>query len=287
VLVISNMQSIDAGQYSVIATQPDLRLSVAPAPATLSGPVTIVQQPQPRGIPLGGNATFQVMADGFAPFSYQWLFNGTEIAGATAATLVLTNAQLAQQGHYSVVVSNSYGTLDSSQAELMVLIRPVLTLQPLSQSVVAGGSVTLSASAEGNPWPLTFRWRKNGAYISNFVMHGTDSFLTVTGLQATASTNQFHFTVIVTNLAGASSLSSDAAITVLADTDGDGLPDEWELAHHLNPADPADAALDSDQDGVSNADEYLAGTDPSDQSTYLKVDSIRTEGSPSTAWIRF
>ncbi|HXJ62096.1 MAG TPA: FG-GAP-like repeat-containing protein, partial [Verrucomicrobiae bacterium] len=91
VLVISNMQSIHAGQYSVIATQPDLRLSVAPTPATLSGPVAIVQQPQPRGIPLGGNATFQVVADGFAPLSYQWLFNGAEMAGATEASLVLTN----------------------------------------------------------------------------------------------------------------------------------------------------------------------------------------------------
>lgn len=47
-----------------------------------------------------------------------------------------------------------------------------------------------------------------------------------------------------------------------ADSDNDGLPDEWELKHGLNPKDPADAAQDPDHDGYSNLEEYLNGTDP-------------------------
>ena len=50
--------------------------------------------------------------------------------------------------------------------------------------------------------------------------------------------------------------------TAPADSDNDGLPDEWEIKHGLNPKDPADAALDSDHDGYSNLEEYLNGTDP-------------------------
>jgi hypothetical protein len=52
------------------------------------------------------------------------------------------------------------------------------------------------------------------------------------------------------------------------------MPDWWELWHGLNPNDPSDAALDSDGDGVSNLDEYLAGTDPQDAADYFHIASI-------------
>jgi len=287
VLVISNMQAVHAGEYSLTAVQTDMRLSVTPPGVSLSGPVVIIQQPQAQTLSRGSNALFQVVAEGFAPLGYQWLLNGVEIAGATTATLLITNAQLAQEGSYSVIVSNVYGPLTSSEVALVVLIRPVITVHPISQSVAAGGSITLSASAEGHPLPLTFRWRRNGSYISNIVVNGTDSFLTLTNVQLTPGTNQFYLNVVVTNRAGLSSLSSNAVITVLADTDGDGIPDEWELANGFSPTNAADAILDSDGDGVTNLQEYLAGTDPLDRETYLKVESIRVESSPRTAVVTF
>jgi hypothetical protein len=286
-LLISNVQAVHAGQYSVTATQPDLHLILTPPIATLSGPIVITRQPQPGTVPRGSNATFQVVADGLAPFSYQWLFNGVEIAGATTASLLITNAQLAHDGTYSVVMSNGYGSVSSSGAALVVLVRPVVTIHPVSQSIVADGSVTLSASAEGNPLPLIFRWRRNNSFITNLVVNGTNSFLTLTNLQATPTTNQFHFAVAVTNLAGSSSLSSNAVITVLADSDGDGMPDEWELANNLGPTNPADASLDSDGDGAANGLEYLAGTDPLEAQSCFKVQSITLTGSPQTALVRF
>ena len=46
------------------------------------------------------------------------------------------------------------------------------------------------------------------------------------------------------------------------DTDGDGLPDNWELANGLNPYNPGDGMQDPDGDGFSNLAEYRFGTDP-------------------------
>jgi hypothetical protein len=47
-----------------------------------------------------------------------------------------------------------------------------------------------------------------------------------------------------------------------ADSDHDGIPDDWELAHGLNPNDATDSNADHDHDGYTNLEEYLNGTDP-------------------------
>ncbi|HMP83301.1 MAG TPA: polysaccharide lyase [Verrucomicrobiota bacterium] len=49
---------------------------------------------------------------------------------------------------------------------------------------------------------------------------------------------------------------------VPVDTDGDGMPDDWEKANGLNPNDPADGSMDNDKDGYTNVEEYLNGTSP-------------------------
>ncbi len=50
--------------------------------------------------------------------------------------------------------------------------------------------------------------------------------------------------------------------TAPKDSDGDGMPDDWEKRYGLNPRDPSDANLDKDGDGYTNIEEYLNGTDP-------------------------
>ncbi|ADW69524.1 carboxypeptidase regulatory-like domain-containing protein [Granulicella tundricola] len=59
-------------------------------------------------------------------------------------------------------------------------------------------------------------------------------------------------------------LSSTILLTSfgLLDSDGDGLPDSYEIANGLNPFDPTDANLDSDGDGLTNLQEYQLGTNP-------------------------
>ena len=61
------------------------------------------------------------------------------------------------------------------------------------------------------------------------------------------------------------------------DSDGDGLPDAWEIANGLNPYDPADANADSDHDGLTNAQEYAAGTNPLDASSALRISDLQVE----------
>ena len=63
-----------------------------------------------------------VTADGTTALNYQWNFNGTNIDWATNASLTITNVQLSQAGNYSVLVTNVFGSITSSNAALTVTL---------------------------------------------------------------------------------------------------------------------------------------------------------------------
>jgi uncharacterized repeat protein (TIGR02543 family) len=85
-------------------------------------PPAILAQPLGREVLAGTDVAFTVKAAGASPLVCQWTFNGTNIIGATNATLSLTNTDLNQSGAYAVVVTNAIGAAASSNALLAVLM---------------------------------------------------------------------------------------------------------------------------------------------------------------------
>ncbi|EEF60482.1 conserved repeat domain protein [Pedosphaera parvula Ellin514] len=90
-------------------------------------PVVITTQPTNQTVLPGGSANFQVGVTGTAPLGYQWLFNGTNLAGATTSILGLANVQTNQAGAYSVVITNDVSSITSGIANLRVLVSPRTT----------------------------------------------------------------------------------------------------------------------------------------------------------------
>ncbi len=94
---------------------------LAPSLALAQQPV-ITTQPSDRLVNASSNFNFVVYVSGTGPFTYQWLFDGTAIAGATNYYRSVVNAQPAQSGYYSVIVSNASGSVTSRVARLKVFL---------------------------------------------------------------------------------------------------------------------------------------------------------------------
>ncbi|MGE3310188.1 MAG: SdrD B-like domain-containing protein [Limisphaerales bacterium] len=97
------------------------RLQIGSAPVLLT-------QPKSLKIPLGSTARFEVQASGSEPLAYKWRKGASDIPNATGRILEIPNASAANDGSYSVRVSNSQGFVDSDPATLLVVVAHTLTL---------------------------------------------------------------------------------------------------------------------------------------------------------------
>jgi hypothetical protein len=127
-------------------------------------PPRISAQPINQTVVAGGTAVFAVAVSGTAPLAYQWTWNGTNLAGATNATLTLTGVQLSEAGTYAVRVSNPLGATNSAGAVLTVVAPPFISQQPQSQSIFSFGSATFTV-AVGGTGPFTYQWKLNGTNL--------------------------------------------------------------------------------------------------------------------------
>ena len=173
-------------------------------------------QPASQTVPFGTpSVSFSVVAVGPGTLTYQWMFNGTNIAAATNSTLTLNFVQYSQAGNYSVVVANSFGSALSSNAVLTVILPtpPSFVSQPATnQTVPVGTNVTLTASATGAP-PPAYRWYFNGAPLSDN-SHYTGAAGTTLQVSNVQTNDTGNYWVVATNTGGAMT-SSVAAVAVL------------------------------------------------------------------------
>lgn len=217
----------------------------------------ITSQPVGTVAYVGGTVAFSVASIGSPPLSYQWQENGTNlidagnISGSHARTLTLTNINTADAGSYSVIVSNKFGFMISTLADLQVLVSgPFITLQPTNQTLSPGAIAILSANVLGN-LPLSYQWRANGTNLvdlGNLSGSRTDT-LTITNI---TEANNGIYTLSITNVLGAVTSSPAALLVVPVTAPGTKLNTLHWFTGGLDGRNPSELV-----DGV---DGYLYGT---------------------------
>ncbi|MGZ5569127.1 MAG: TIGR02597 family protein, partial [Limisphaerales bacterium] len=153
---------------------------------------TISQHPASQTINIGGNAIFSVTAGGTSP-SYQWRFNGVTIESATLSSYTRSNAQLADAGSYSVVVSNAAGSVTSSSATLTVkpcvikLLNPVVNADS-SIALTWGLDAGTSVNFEYKNSLLDAQWTSIGSFVAS------STTLVISNAPPTNSQRFYHLT---------------------------------------------------------------------------------------------
>ena len=180
-------------------------IQIEPSNGPASTAPLIDSEPVDQSVLVGQDATFNVIASGTPPLSYHWYYNtntsatnGIVSSSSTSSSFTVTNAQLLEAGGYSVVVTNSYGSVTSLVAHLIVNapVAPSIGTQPQNQTnILPGATATFSVVAFGTD-PLNYQWFHN---TNTPVPNATAAILTITNVQAT---NAGSYSVVVNNAAG-------------------------------------------------------------------------------------
>lgn len=219
-LNLTNLQAGNAGDYSVVvssiygsttSSNANLKLVTATAP-NITGAGT--NFPADITALEGGTVTFSSQLDpGVFPAAYQWYFAGRQLAesanavGTKTPSLTLKNVAAGNIGFYFLRTTNVAGLADTRTAELDVIIKPRITLNPVSRTISTGSSVQLSVAASGTA-PLSYQWRINDIFD---ILGATNPVFIISNAQLTHAAS---YLCVVSNPAG-SAKSAAAVITVL------------------------------------------------------------------------
>lgn len=181
---------------------------------SFSGGPVITTQPATQSAYAGGTVALSVAVTGGSPLSFQWFRNGTNLvdeanlAGATSRVLFLTNVTTADAGLYSVLITNSLGSVLSDPAALGVIVSPpVITLGPTNQTLAPGATAVFAVNVSGS-LPISYQWQMNGTNLADGgnVFGSTTTALTI--YKATEANNGTYSVLISNSLATIQSSSA-------------------------------------------------------------------------------
>lgn len=253
--------------------------------------------PGGRGILMNGNIFWDLQGD--APFIV--FTNGTMFMVANDNIIHGTNMMFGGNSTNDPMFVNWQAGIThlNIRSNLALLAgSPAIGTGPngLDRGALVPGGASISGEPSGmttnrsatlavaGPGIYAYRWKLNGGAwsdevpLTNSVLITATMFSNAVPIALNDLTNgTYTVCVIGKNSAGAWQDTNSPTISKTwmvgeaedPDSDGDGIPDSWELAYGMNPTNSADASMDADGDRMSNLNEYRAGTNPTNAMSRL------------------
>jgi energy-converting hydrogenase Eha subunit F len=157
----------------------------------LSEPPSILVQPTNQTTISGNSVTLSVVARGTVPLSYQWMFNSTNLVGATNETFIISNVSTNDAGLYSVQITNGFGSVASSNVVLTVFANSCTT--PPSGVVSWWPAEANAADVVGGNHGTPFNGTtfSTGEVGNAFTFNGTSSYVQIPNQPSLSFTNAF------------------------------------------------------------------------------------------------
>jgi alpha-tubulin suppressor-like RCC1 family protein len=178
------------------------QVSYSPGPT----PALITLAPPSKTVAAGSDVTLGINAVGTPPLKYQWSFAGNIVSGATNPSLTLSNVQTGASGLYTVVVTNDFGSANTSATLTVTSSPPFILTQPANQEMVPANTVVFTVIARGSD-PLAYQWQFNNDDIAG----ATGPSLKLSKVQ---TNNAGTYRVVVSNAYG-TVISSNATLTIV------------------------------------------------------------------------
>jgi len=272
--------------------------NVIPSPETIGRPinVTITARDGVGALmPFNGTVSFTASSSGANPFALTPSSSTTFVNGVWSGTIMFPGIGTNVVNNNVVVVANdgaghigASNPFDVNIADLALTgtaPAQVLIATPFNYSLLISnrGPSTATAVSITNTLPPDVAYESasggtcafaNGVVVcdvGSLTNGGTANVtLVLMPLRGGLITNLVSVAAFETDLVPANNRTTNV-ITITGDDDHDGMPDVWESEHGLSSFDPSDANQDPDGDGATNLQEYIAGTDPHDPSSVLKI----------------
>ncbi len=187
--IIPAVKLADAGSYRVRVSNACGSVESNPAVLAVSSKPVVELEPLDKVACDGSEVVLNAQASGTEPLNYQWKKNGENITGANTNRYLISSILPADEGDYSLVVSNICGVAESGAVRIYVRSRPKILVQPISQIVCTGSPVSFEVQVAGNE-SYTYQWQKDGLNI-------TAANAAVLSISAANSADQGNYSVII------------------------------------------------------------------------------------------